>query len=324
MLQGLTTTDWTNGQNLIDNMSRLLADPLQYIVSCMWFPFEPPTNSNGTATITFGFFDTNITAHYLVYPVGYDKQHLDISYYTGYAEFNDPLAWGYSAPLRSYVLKMNPWGTFPIPSELLAGYKWLGFNIKTDFISGISICDLYTYGTLDDPRTDGDSFSNFDCMLMSKTAQVGVQIQLSQNTSTVLSPLTNGISNMVSSAGIGALAGGLGGVIGGAIGALTGFAGSLNDRFVSTGSNGGIAGDEGACTLHVYTQHISSPYVTLGTPDYSEKGASCGLFLTLNTLTGYIQCDDGEVATSAMGDEKQMISDFLTGGFYNGDDEVLP
>lgn len=341
MLSGLTNTDWSDSTNLANNVSRLLADPLQYIVSCMWFPFKPPvaTDSGGTPLefpITFGFFDamysttppTPITGNLLGIAMYSYKYYMDVGDYTGYADDlqNWPYIWAYTEPYSSYVLQMNPWGTFPIPAEFIAARKWLCFTVKCDFITGVTLCNVYVQGDKDHiiNSTDPD-FYDWDLigsdrlsLVVSKSAQVGVQIQLSQNTSSILSPLSSAASTIG-----GAVAGA---ALGGVFGAITGgllsggsMVGSLSDKFSSIGANGGISGDEGAPVLHIYRRYIAFPHEGEGQSlvlHIGELGTTCNKWLRIGDLSGFCQCANGELACSALADEKQMISDYLTGGFY--------
>lgn len=332
MLSGVTS-DWSDITAITNNITKTIADPLQYIVSCMWFPYPPPTSSV-YYPITFGFFNAmdpdtptvQLTGRVLTSPMGASKDVLTVADVTGYAdnEFNLSMGWAFSDPISSYVLQLNPWGTFGIPGEIIAGHCYIGLTVKTDFITGIALANVYAWGTYDAPissadglRFDDPTYGAGACRLItSRSAQVGVQIQLSQNTSSFLSPIVSGFTGAVSGAGMGLAGGVVGGTAGAIAGALGGIIGSISDKFVSTGSNGGISGDEGIITLHVFRHRLALPETSGGTYTFAEQGSTCCKWLQIGSLSGYCQCADGELGTSALADEKQMIADYLTSGFY--------
>jgi len=346
MLSGLTNTNWSDSSNLANNVARMLADPLQYIVSCMWFPVKPPVVKDAQGNelvypITFGFFDamrattppTPITGNLLGQAMESKKYYMDIGDLSGYKEDlrNDKYIWAWAEPFSSYVLQMNPWGTFPLPSEFIMRKKWLCFTVKLDYITGIALCNVYTQGDKDHIVNDTDTdFLDWDVpsgtiegrlnIVTSKSAQVGVQIQLSQNTSSILSPL-NAASSTIGAAVAGGMAGGVfGAIAGGVLGGGGNLVGALSDKFSSLGSNGGISGNEGEPVLHVYRRSLAMPSAEISPGVYdlriAELGTTCGAWTRIGDIVGYCQCADGELACTALADEKQMIADFLTGGFY--------
>lgn len=340
MLSGVTS-DWSDINTIAAQLTKTIADPLQYIVSCMWFPYEPPT-SNVYYPITFGFFNAmdpdntanQLTGKVLSYPMSEAKDIVPIAEVSGFRdnEFNQSSGWAFSEPISNYILQANPWGVFSLPGDIIAGHCYLGVTIKTDFITGVALANFYAWGTwgnlpgdADIARFDDPTYNNGvgPCRLLtSRSAQVGVQIQLSQNTSSFMSPIVSGFTGAVQGAGMGLAGGIIGGTAGAVAGALGGILGGISDKFVSTGSNGGVSGDEGALTLHVFRHKLALPRDANNNYDFSEKGLICCKFLQIGGLSGYCQCADGEIGTSAVGDEKQMIADFLTGGFYIEADEV--
>ena len=306
MLQGLGSTDWTDGNAIKNNIARVIADPLQYIVSCMYFPVQPPT-STGTIPVTFGYWSIpNLNVHLLSAPMDTYTYGLDISAHSGYGHEDSPYFWAWLEPYNSFVLMCNPWGTFPLETSLIAGKHYMGFEVKIDFISGMGLCNIYTHN-----NNSALSFSRTDVLAASKSAQVGVQLQLSNNTSSILNAVASTVSGTASGATVG---GGIGGAVGAVIGGLA--SGIVNavtstaSNFVSSGSNGGISGDEGMPSLHIYHKYSVFP------SDISEFGTVCCNVLTLSTLSGYIKCADGNNTVNALKEEKEMIGEFLVNGFY--------
>ena len=310
MLQGMSM-DWTDGAAIKNNITRAIADPLQYIVSILYFPMAPPMSIE-PIRIRFGFWEATdqsgnpLTAPLLSGPIDTFFYGYDISNYTGYNMINDPFFWGFLEPFNSYVLMINPWGTFTIPSNLIAGHKNLGFEVKIDFVSGLGLCNIYAH---DEPLPT--SIYRSSNLLVSREAQVGTQIQLTNNTSSILTALGNTITGTAAGAGFGAsLGGAVGAVIGGLASGIVNAATSTASRFQSTGSVGGISGNEGKPSLHIYHKITNQP------ASVAELGTTCCKQYTLSALTGYVQCADGNNSVNALKEEKEMISEFMTSGFY--------
>ena len=57
-------------------------------------------------------------------------------------------------------------------------------------------------------------------------------------------------------------------------------------------------------------------YLKIVDEDISHKGRPLCKIKTINTLTGYILCSDGEFDISCMDEERTAIADFLTTGFF--------
>lgn len=307
MLSGVSTTDWSDMTALQADIAKTIADPLQYIVSCLYFPYEPPRGAD--VQVTFGFWDVpNLTCSLLQSPLQTTKHALEIRTIAGYDWRTQPFYWGYLEPYSSYILQFNPFGTFSLPAAIVAGHYYLGAEIKTDFVSGMAVCNLYAHDDTSSPT----GFGRLSTLVTSRSAQVGVQIQLSQNTSSLLTSAGNIIGGVTTGASSGFMMGGVpgaivGGVLGGAKSAMT----ALSDSFVSNGSNGGISGDEGLLFLHAYRKREERDANTR-----AELGTTCYQSLQLSSLSGYVLCADGEITVNALGEEKQMLSEFLTTGFY--------
>lgn len=306
MLSGLTTMDWSNLAEIKTNIERIMADPLQYIVSCLYFPFQPPLGM--TTTVSFGFWTVpGLQANLLGAAMDTIKNSLLIYQIAGFNERNSPFFWRYLEPMTSYVLQFNPFGTFPIPAAYVAGHYYLGYEIKTDYITGAALCNLYAHDS-----SSPTSFGRTDQLVTSQAANIGVQIQLSQNTSSLLTAVTKGGGGVIGGAVAGAQVGGVAGaIVGGVLGGALATPTALRDSFASSGAIGGISGDEGTIYLHSYRRSQA-----VGVTTAAELGHACYQTLRLGDLSGYILCADGEIQVACLAEEKQMISDYLTSGIY--------
>ena len=306
MLSGLGTTDWTLSSWKTE-WERIMADPFQYIVSCMYFPVQPPTTSTAQY-LSFGYWTTNIQAYQLSGPYTTFRYNINTYYGNnqdafGYVNANDWPTYWYYPPYSTYVLQFNPFGTIEINGRVAQGKCYIGVEVKVDFISGTAFANFYAHSRTSDPS----SFTRFDTFLTTANAQVGVQVQLSQNTSSLIQRVVSTTGTAIS------------GLLGSAVNPASGLNSAanimsaalepLNGTFEHTGGTGGIAMDEGILMLHVYRNHVSGMKTEeFGRPSFKN--------LLLSNCSGFTKCADGANTVAALLQEKQMISDYLEDGFF--------
>lgn len=131
---------------------KLYFNPMQYIVSCQWFPisiglvmsdyvgddlstFRP---SMGTANIKLGWYETNISASYLTSTVFGLTFNIDIPK----SPFSDRGRFTNLAPFANYILRFYPFGDISLDPSLIVGYDNLVCDLVVDLISGTSRCTI--------------------------------------------------------------------------------------------------------------------------------------------------------------------------------------
>lgn len=284
----LDETNFSSITEISTDLLKCVFNPLQYIVSCMWFPFDVATI--GTETIQVGWWTIS----------GVQAKKLSDSVYTRNMSFNIPkhpqaTARGNylnMAPFSSYSLSAGPWGIIPIS------------NINTideTALTAIMNVDLYT---------GSGRFSiianNVLTYVDDHVAQIGVPIQLGQNVlnqgalSNALSGANNAAWNALTGNPIGLLGGGLQSI--GSIAELSQSIGS------TLGSNGSMAFNT--------TFRLLGRFLTVADDDITNHGRPLCKVVTISSLSGFIMCENADLDTTATPSEKATIISNMNSGFY--------
>lgn len=273
-----------------ENLQKSVSNPVQFINSLVWIPFPAAwLSTSGTTSLKLGEIDTGITVNCLANPV------YTVSWTAPTPSMNGPDDWMNLEPFVKHVLHFPPFPDAEIPGQYVLNQHELGADIN-----GTVFCDV----------TNGQAYlivdSNAD--IYNATAQLGVKIDLAGSMVDVAGQI-QAAANTVSS-GIGALfnpAGAIAGVTSGIIG----FAEASAPR----ASGGGYSGS--CATIKASSlRGLFSYYWTVPNLDDDEIGRPLMQVKTIGSLSGYVQCADGELDTAARPEEYQQIQNFLTGGFF--------
>lgn len=284
--------------DISEGLFKATFNPMQYVVSCIWYPVSPRELSSGSAThIYMASYDTGVEA----YPLTADflafktnvliPDHPQISRGT-YLNFN---------PYTKATLYLPPFGAIPIDLTFRISGSYVKPWIYIDTVTGKSVLRV----TLCDSSHINDSSEGVICY--SSSAQFGVPIQLSQsvveslnmgNTSVLGAPmqaLKATVNNMASEM--------LGSALSGE--SYTSGFGTVT----TTGANGSllIVFEQGCLIVEQY-QITNEDRTEFGRPLYQVK--------TLNTLSGYIKCADAHVELPITDSERKKIVSFMNSGFF--------
>lgn len=175
------------------DLQKMLMNPIQYITSCMWFPFgiNPTTLPQTGRTVPVGWWSITMTNP--VYWLDGTSMRQ-----TQYETFDIPvhpqlnnspnLRWLRNAPYSQYQLQLYPYGVMPIDSAKLIGYNKLFCKMDIDLMTGSSVLSV----------TRGNGNTEYsDAVIYSAVGQVGIPISLAQM-SVDMSRLTDGTTWVLS------------------------------------------------------------------------------------------------------------------------------
>lgn len=271
-----------------ENLNKSVQNPLQFINSLVWLPFAANTiSTSGTTSLKLGLIDTGITVSCLSDPV-----HTDI--WTAPAPtMNGTDDWMNLEPFVKHILHFPPFPDGEIPGQYI-------LNHAPADITGVIYTDVTTghgYLIVD---------SNAD--VYNASAQIGVKIELAGSMVDVAGQITAAAQTVQS--GIGALfnpAGAIAGVTSG----IVGFAEASAPRATGGGYSGSVASIKASGGRALYSYYWTVPDL-----DDEEIGRPLMQIKTISSLSGYVQCSDGELDTSARPEEYVRLQSFLTGGFF--------
>ena len=279
-----------------------LTNPMQYVVSCMFFPDSANIPTQDRDRIFFGWWDSGVTGDLLKDTA---RSHKDIDYTIP----SHPQAYTRGnflnlSPFTKVTLNAGLFGYFPIDTsffaETLAGQMTIGI----DAITG--------EGVLFVKNDQGHVMSVH-------RAQVGVPIKLAQITRDYLQTLSNGVQTGSD-------------IIGGVIDTIKskGLAGKLSTgaETVAKATNGIVSTIKSAMpTLltsgsggSMYELNrgwtITAQHFILAEEDNANRGRPLAKKRIIKNIPGYIMVEDADVETSGLGEETALIKQYMEGGFF--------
>lgn len=296
----LTTT-----QQLTQDTAKALVNPVQYIASCLWFPFSATDIAeSGLVDIKLGYYDLDsnvatgyklgafaitetITGDIPVHPMAYLRGK-----YLNYA------------PFTRMLLTVPPFGTIPLDTSYCEIGSYLYCTVYIDLVSGKAQMRVTI-------QPDSEHVTANTNIITEATAMFGVPIQLAQMVPDVLSAVGAAIQ-FGTNIGIGAASDGIGGAASAAIMSL----GSVANAAEAIMPQVRTAGVDGSFLLYIMPPRLIAQYFVPADDDNAELGRPLCQVKTINTLSGYIKCGEVSIDISAYQEEKTMIYQHMINGFF--------
>lgn len=276
---------------LEQGIQEALVNPWQYIVSCMWYPFDVASGDSVSA-ITIGWWSFDIPCTKIA-SWGYSFAQLKFAVlkHPKYQYNGRYLA---LQPFSTYELFVPGFGTHALPAGYMVDADTILCDIVTDSISGSSTMTVYRN------NSDGGEI----CKI---TAQVGVPIQLaSMSYKPIASAIMSGIGLASSLTGTPLVYDqGIGGIL-----ARFGMGIADQNTTIST------AGSTGNLSQFHYPPFLKHVFVDQPDIPSNDMGRPLCRRIRLGDLHDYTVCEHGDINISCTDGERQSIKSFLEGGFY--------
>lgn len=297
----LDPTDPT--QVLVTDMSaevlKAMYNPFQYIASCMWFPFSASAITSKTAvtTIDIGWWSYSLSGYSIsVQNIEFAESPLSIHAHPQAATRGSYL--NYAPYTRCTIY--GRFGSIPLDLSF--------FGEDSDNLVVSYLVDIITGQC----RTTIETFKAGASPTYHKVAQtyfeLGVPIQLAQIVSDYLGAAVTAVSAAADTASK-ALSLNVAGAVSSAANGIYNTLNAAMPQLATSGANGSLI-VAGTLTTLVF-QHF-----TIVDEDIAHKGRPLCEIKQINTLSGYILCADGEFDISCFDEERTMIQDYLTSGFF--------
>lgn len=315
----------SDGNLVIEDISkelfRALYNPFQYIASCIWFPIAKEEIAGQQYNrIKLGWWEYPISAKIIS---GQTKVFTETASVPVHPQSTRGKYLNY-APYTKHIL-YGKFGSFPLNTSIIEIGDDILIYYIVDLISGK--CNVRFYSC-----TNMGSASEERKELGTTEFLIGVPIQLAQISTDYLGTLVTGLETAQDAGvgmAIGALAGGIGGtavapiggtaigapagaIVGGLISAGRGIYNTINTampQLQTSGVNGSFVGG-------LISTVMISTFFVITDEDIHHKGRLLCEVRTINTLSGYIECADGDISIPCTLPEMQTISNHLTSGFY--------
>lgn len=289
-----------NSSNIIEvgeGLFKSMFDPFQYVVSCMWFPFDPAGFGNTTENIKIGYWDTGVSGRRLQQIV---SEH---NFRTNSAISAHPLASSRGAylnysPYTTLTLYYPPFGEIPIDTTynqyMPNTYLW--GKLYIDAVTGCADC----YVTLTNGNDSGQGADPYRYMTM-RSAQVGVPIQLAQVMSDTIGRLIGaGVSAVDQLLNI----------------KPSGIFDTILSGIQSALAKTSITGSNGSFIEIVEPPYLICEYASILPENNEEFGRPLCDKRFINTLSGYVKCGEDDHAFACTDYERKTINEYLKSGFF--------
>lgn len=275
-------------------LTKAIFNPIQYVSSCMWFPFRPDMGS-AVSNLEFGWWDLSIS--------GDDKPH----FISSSAKWNKFLAftipkhpltvsrgrWLNSSPFTKLYLNAPAFGQIEIDPSIFIDETKLYVYIDVDVITGT--------GTLAVICQQG----NNNVIIDRRYAQIGVPVQVGQNS---FNP--GAITGLVTT--MGALA--AGSIT--AAASVTGIMGTIGNALDTQVGKTSSVSSNGTIINYSSQFELCAEFMTPCNEDITNIGRPLCQTKTVNTLSGFMTVQNPHINSYALDAEREMIDAFMRNGFY--------
>lgn len=273
-----------------EDLFKSLFNPFQYIVSCLWLPGYPSSYGSNTGNVIVGYWTTNVSA-YLVSAI------TEARYVTAQVPNHPQLSRGAYlnyAPYTKITLYCPPFGAIPIDPYYTRVGHYLYAKTLVDVATGEAVINVSFRANT------SDTWNNKVCA--TKTARMGVPIQIAQ----VLSDYTGSVNSVLGGLSSGSILGAISGVLGGAVESAIA---TQTPQVSTSGSNGSFNTftDEPALVVEHY-KIADEDNADLGRPLMSTR--------TLSSIPGFIKCAEAHFSGNCFENERAKIDNYLVSGFF--------
>ena len=279
-----------------EELQKELINPFQYIVSCMWFPFEYASGS--AQVIKFGYWDSDVSGYVI------DEANRTYPATAQFSLARHPQAstlgiYMNSAPFTEHLLNVFSFGDIPIdPAYFVdnpAGYV----TINTDMFTGVGTLEIVNSSQYIITRSFG---------------QVGVPIQVSQITQNLIQS-SIGMVNMYSQISSGvesAVQGSVSGIAHATAGAFS----SVMNSILCAMPQARTQGSNGTKVAFEQPARIASTFRSVVDTDPEHNGKPLMQRKVINTLSGFVKVENPDVDIVGTTMEKNLIASYMASGFY--------
>lgn len=266
-------------------------NPLQYVVSCIWYPFSIPT-SGSKVHVYFGYFDSGYQA-YKINRSSYGLFSSRIPLHN-HPQYTRGRYLNY-APYTRLRLSALPWGEVDLDTTKFS-------NKPTNHIYLVAMLDPVT-GSTKLYVMNGDSET-----ILVLVGQIGVTEQLSQVLKDNLATVTGGLSAI---AGVTQAA--TGSLIGGIATAVSGIGNAVTAQYPDVSTTGTNGARIAVCPTNIW---VTITHQLIVEEDRPNHGRPLCERRKLSSLPGYLVISDPDVSIPATKDEIEAIRQFMVSGFF--------
>ena len=298
----------SQGQTLIQDLSqevlKTLYNPYQYIASCMWFPFGEGaiTSKTSVSSIKIGWWDYPLSG-YLLYAQTLELGNEQFAI-TAHPQASRGSYLNYAPYTRRSLI--GRFGTVAIDNTFFKVGNKINISYVIDLISG------HCYTRI--AKRDESVSPPAEDLIAERNFLIGVPIQIAQVGTDYLGTAVSAINTIpqIMGGAISGIASGTGAIMGAIAGGASGIYNTLQSAMPQVETSG----QNGSFLAPVNNTHVVEQFYKIVDEDISHRGRPLCEIRTLNTLSGFILCAEGDMDISCYDNERKEITRFLTTGFF--------
>lgn len=284
-----------DNSEISDNLTKMLFNPYQYIVSCNYFPFgiaEITAHLPLVSSVDVGWWSVDVPCWIL----GEDNNNLTKSVSVGIPKHPQAASRGgycNAPPYTDYTIFLQPFGVIPLDASKLWGAATLSMQYMVDLFTGDSILRMFT---------------DTNQLVHETTAKLGVPIQLSNITFDV--PSGGGLLQT----GIAAAFGGLQAAFSG--GSISDVGNGILNAAQAANADVASKGAAGSTIAFDAIPYMVARFKILVDDNNEHHGRPLCKRVQLSTIPGFIMVDDPDIALNATAAEIDSVKSYLKNGFF--------
>lgn len=278
-----------------DNLTKVLFNPYQYIVSCNYFPFDVADLTAHlplVSSVDVGWWSVDVPCWIL----GADNNNLTKSVRVGIPKHPQAASRGEycnASPYTDYTIFLQPFGVIPLDASKLWGAATLSIQYVVDLFTGDSILRIFT---------------NTNQLVHETTAKLGVPIQLSNIAFDI--PSGGGLLQT----GIAAAFGGLQAAFSG--GSISDVGNGILNAAQATNADVASKGATGSTIAFDTVPYIVARFKILVDDNNEHHGRPLCQKVQLFSIPGFIMVDDPDIALPATAAEIDSVKSYMKNGFF--------
>lgn len=306
--------------DISSDLTKLLANPFQYVVSCRWMPLEPP-GGTAVAQVPIGWWNMNCSAKRLGATMIQQGSMFGLQVprhpQRSRGTYLD------QEPYTSYYLVFAPFGAFALPPENMLLSNTLDFFWTVDYITGAAVLEVKSGGALV-TRIEGVIGAEIALAQMAPTldkissalfSEPASQVENGSGQTSWLSVALNEWAGQFGNTyrnAVNQVVNAHSEVVAASQTMLTGIA----NAWLSSKCPAQISGQNGGVSAGIYDVALHAWFKVLADETLYEKGRPLCQYTQLYGMNGFIQCGENDVSIPCTKPELEAIKLHLVNGMF--------
>lgn len=285
-----------DNSEISDNLTKVLFNPYQYIVSCNYFPFdiaELTAHLPLVAKIDVGWWSVDVPGWIL----GEDNNNFKKSVSVTVPKHPQAANRGEYcnvAPYTDYTIHLQPFGVIPLDASKMWGAATLSIQYVADLFTGDSVLRIFTNGNQ---------------LVYETTAKLGVSVQLSN----INFGIPSGIGGLLQT-GAAAAFGGIQAALSG--GTLSDVGNGILNAAQATNADVASKGATGSAIAFDMAPYMVARFKIIADDNNEDHGRPLCQRVQLFSIPGFIMVDDPDIALTATAAEIDSVKSYMKNGFF--------